>query len=244
MSDDRSALKGGQEGLEARLTRLVRSSAGENMIRRLNVADWLSLGALLWAWVAALLLVNGQPNFAIVAVMAGFVFDKLDGYYARRYDLDSAFGRQIDSFIDIFVYLVPAALLYHVAMAPAGPLRDVVSLAVGFTVLMFGGLRLVRHNDEGFDTDADETSYYIGTTVVHTHIVVLANYFLLAFSVPLWNGWLAGLTIVAVCPLMTSRYRAAKTDFGHALVAAFGALTVALALVLEFGLPAWVGLGP
>jgi CDP-diacylglycerol--serine O-phosphatidyltransferase len=206
------------------------------MVRRLGVPDWLSLGALLWAWVGALLIVNGQPNWAILAVMGGFVFDKLDGYYARSRGVDSAFGRQIDSFIDIFVYLVPAALLYHVAMAPGGPWRPVVSVAVGFTVLMFGGLRLVRHNDEGFGEDDGSSSYYVGTTVVHTHIVVLANYFLLAYGVPLWNGWFAGLTIVAVCPLMTSRYKAYKTSFGHWLVAAMGGVTIALALALEFGL--------
>jgi CDP-diacylglycerol--serine O-phosphatidyltransferase len=235
MSDDRSALRG-NEPLDARVARLVRDSTGENMVTRLNVADWLSLGALFWAWVGALLLVNGEPNWAIVAVMAGFVFDKLDGYYARRFDLDSSFGRQIDSFIDIFVYLVPAALLYHVSMTPAGGLGDLASVVVGFTILMFGGLRLVRHNDEGFVEDDEETAYYIGTTVVHTHLVVLANYFLLALNVPLWNGWLAGLSIVLVCPLMTSRYKAAKTDFGHALVAAIGGLTVALALALEYGL--------
>jgi CDP-diacylglycerol--serine O-phosphatidyltransferase len=235
MSDDRSAL-GGSDGPDAKLARLVRSSAGDNMVTRLNVADWLSLGALFWAWIGALLLVDGEPNWAIVAVMAGFVFDKLDGYYARRFDLDSSFGRQIDSFIDIFVYLVPAALLYHVAMSPPGTFHAAVSVVVGFAILMFGGLRLVRHNDEGFVEDETDTSYYVGTTVVHTHIVVLANYFLLALGVPLWNGWLAGLSIVLVCPLMTSRYRAAKTSAGHALVGVFGAVTVALALALQFGL--------
>jgi CDP-diacylglycerol--serine O-phosphatidyltransferase len=235
MSDDRSALRGNDDP-DARLTRLVRSSAGENMITRLNVADWLSLGALFCAWIGALLLVNGEPNWAIVAVMAGFVFDKLDGYYARRFDLDSSFGRQIDSFIDIFVYLVPAALLYHVAMAPGGVTGDVVSAVVGFTIIMFGGLRLVRHNDEGFVEDDADTAYYVGTTVVHTHLVVLVNYFLLALSAPLWNWWLAAASIVAVCPLMTSRYKAAKTSLGHALVGAFGAGTVALAMALQFGL--------
>jgi CDP-diacylglycerol--serine O-phosphatidyltransferase len=236
MSDDGRPALAGNEGVGARVARLVRSTTGDNMVTRLNVADWLSIGALFWSWVAALLLVNAEPNWAIVAVMAGFVFDKLDGYYARRFELDSSFGRQIDSFIDIFVYLVPAALLYHVAMAPAGPLRDPASLLVGFSVLMFGGLRLVRHNDEGFGRDEeDEDRYYIGTTVVHTHLVVLVNYFLLAFGVPLWNGWLAGLTIVAVCPLMTSRYKAYKSDLGHAFVAVVGAATVALALALEYG---------
>jgi CDP-diacylglycerol--serine O-phosphatidyltransferase len=114
-------------------------------------------------------------------------------------------------------------------MAP----HPVASVVVGFVVLMFGGLRLVRHTAEGFGDD-DDASYYVGTTVVHTHLVVLANYFLIRLVAP-WNGWLAGLSILLVCPLMTSEYRAYKTDVGHRLVAGFGAVAVALCLALEFG---------
>ncbi|MGB9956650.1 CDP-alcohol phosphatidyltransferase family protein [Haloferax prahovense] len=230
MTDElRSALRGRLDAVDARASEVVRSSTGENMISRLGTADWLSLGALFWAWVGAILFVSGEPNWAIVAVLAGFAFDKADGYYARKTGTASAFGRQIDSFIDIFAYLVSAALLYHVALAP----NPVVSAVVGFVVLTFGGLRLIRHNSEGFG-DEGGTSYYHGTTVVHTHLVVLANYFLLQF-VPLWNGWVAGATIVAVCPLMTSDYKAYKTDAGHVLVGVAGVLTVAGCLALEFG---------
>jgi CDP-diacylglycerol--serine O-phosphatidyltransferase len=60
-------------------------------------------------------------------------------------------------------------------MAP----NDVASLVVGFLLLAFGGLRLIRHSSEGFGSDG-ETSYYHGTTVVHTNLVVVANYFLVA----------------------------------------------------------------
>jgi CDP-diacylglycerol--serine O-phosphatidyltransferase len=230
MSDDGRSAVGRTERLDARVTRLVRSSTDGNMIHRLNAADWLSLTALFWGWVGAVLLVTGEPNWAILAVLVGFVFDKLDGYYARKRGLSSPFGRQIDSFIDVFVYLVPAALLYHAAMAP----HPLVSAVVGFVVLAFGGLRLVRHSSEGFG-EAGSTSYYVGTTVVHTHLVVLANYFLVALLGP-WDGWLAGATVVAVCPLMTSRYRAYKTDLGHGLVGLAGAVAVGLALGLEYGL--------
>ncbi|RYJ14796.1 phosphatidylserine synthase [Halogeometricum borinquense] len=229
-SEGRSARGGWTERLDTRARRVVRSSTGDNMIQRLTVADWLSLAALFWAWVGAVLFVQGEVNWGIVAVLGGFVFDKLDGYYAREHGTPSSFGRQIDSFIDIFTYLVSAALVYHVAMRP----HWIASAVVGFVVLMFGGLRLIRHNDEGFVGDGD-TSYYHGTTVVHTHLIVLVNYFLLQF-VPFWNGWVAGLTIVAVCPLMTSEYKAPKTDNAHFLVAVGGAVTVALCLGLELGI--------
>jgi CDP-diacylglycerol--serine O-phosphatidyltransferase len=231
MSDeDISAIRGVIDGLDGRATRVIESSREGNMIGRLGGADWLSLGALFCAWVGVVLFLRGEPNWAIVATLAGFVFDKLDGFYARRTGATSRFGRGIDSFVDVFVYLVSGALLYHFTMAP----HPVASVAVGFVLLTFGGLRLVRHTTEGFGSDGDG-SYYVGTTVVHAHVVVLANYFLVSLVEP-WNGWIAGATVVAVCPLMTSRYRAYKTDVGHWLVAGAGGLAVVLALAIEFGL--------
>lgn len=223
-----STIRGVIDGLDGRAARVIESSREGNMVTRLGGADWLSLGALFCAWVGGVLFLRGEPNWAVLATLAGFVFDKLDGFYARRTGETSRFGRAIDSFIDVFVYLVSAALLYHYTMAP----HPVASVVVGFVVLMFGGLRLVRHTTEGFGTEGGD-SYYVGTTVVHTHVVVLANYFLMVFTP--WNGWLAGVTILAACPLMTSQYRAYKTDVGHWLVAGVGAVAVALCLAIEFG---------
>ncbi|WP_251341570.1 CDP-alcohol phosphatidyltransferase family protein [Haloplanus halophilus] len=224
-----STIRGVIDGLDGRATRMIESSRDGNMVARLGGADWLSLGALFCAWVGGVLFLRGEPNWAILATLAGFGFDKLDGFYARWTGESSRFGRGIDSFIDVFVYLVSGALLYHYTMAP----HPVASVVVGFVLLMFGGLRLVRHTAEGFGSE-DDTSYYVGTTVVHTNVVVLANYFLIRLVDP-WNGWLAGLSILLVCPLMTSQYHAYKTDVGHWLVAGFGAVAVALCLAIEFG---------
>jgi len=200
-----------------------------NVLRRLTGADCISLAALFVGWGAALLFLRGEPNWALLATFGAFLLDKLDGWWARRTGVASSFGRQLDSYIDVFVYLVPGALLYHVAVSPA----PAVSLVVGFAVLAFGGLRLIRHNAEGFGSDGG-ASYYHGTTVVHTAFVVVANYFLVALVVP-WNGWLAGAVVVAVCPLMVSDYKAYKTDTSHLLAGAGAALAGALALALKLG---------
>ncbi|MEF8785243.1 MAG: CDP-alcohol phosphatidyltransferase family protein [Haloarculaceae archaeon] len=198
-------------------------------LSRLSGADYLSLAALFAAWTSALLILDGAPNWGLVAMFVAFFFDKLDGFYARRYGEPSPFGRQVDSFIDIFTYLVTAALLYHVALAP----NTLVSALVGFTVVCFGGLRLVRHNDEGFQSTG-ETSYYRGTTVVHTNVVVVANY-LLALFIAEWTWWLATVPILLSCPLMVSEYRAFKTVWGHVLVGAFGVAVGTVSVLLALG---------
>lgn len=210
--------------------RRVTNAAGRtDVVGQLTGADYISLAALFVGWGSALLFVRGDVNVAILAMFGAFFLDKLDGWYARRTGTSSPFGRQVDSFIDIFAYLVPGVLLYHVALAP----NAVASLVVGFLVFAFGGLRLVRHNDEGFGTDGGD-SFYHGTTVVHTNLAVVANYFAAAF-VGAWNGWAAGVVVCAVCPLMVSDYKAYKTNVSHALAGLAVVVAGSLAVALELG---------
>jgi len=200
-----------------------------SILQELNSADLLSLVALFVAWSSVLVFIAGEPNWAILAMFVAFVFDKLDGYWARRRGISSKFGRQIDSYVDVFAYLVTGALLFHYELAP----NRFVSAFVGFAVIAFGGLRLVRHNMEGFDSDGD-TSYYHGTTVVHTNVVVVLNYLLVSF-VGFWNGWLAATTVLVACPLMVSDYRSPKTYWSHVVLGLFAAVVATLVLLIEYG---------
>jgi CDP-diacylglycerol--serine O-phosphatidyltransferase len=220
------------EVVERRFERRGTWFGEDNVVRRLTVADYVSLVALLFGWTCVVLFALGEPYWAVLAMLVGYGFDKLDGYVARRLGVSSPFGRQVDSYIDVFVYLVPAALAYHYTLSPH-PLATVV---VGFAVLAFGGLRLVRHNDEGFlENEAGESCYH-GTTVVHTNVVVVACSLVAAvLALPTLWGWLAGALVVAVCPLMVSEYRAPKTDTAHAVGGVVVLVVAATALALEYG---------
>lgn len=209
--------------------RFVQSTDRTNVLARLTGADYVSLGALLVGWGCSLLLLRGEVNLALLVMFGGFLLDKADGWWARRSGVSSPFGRRLDSFIDVFVYLVPGALLYHYAVSP----HPVASLVVGFLVLAFGGLRLIRHNSEGFGDDGGD-SFYHGTTVVHTNLVVVANYFLVVL-VAEYSGLVAGVTIAAACPLMVSDYKAYKTDASHLLAGVVALVAAGLALALELG---------
>ena len=204
------------------------SSVGMGLLGRLTGADYLSLVALFFAWTSAVLLLQEAIHAGIVVMFGAFLFDKLDGYYARKRGISSPFGRQVDSFIDVFAYLVTGALLYHVALSPT----LWMSVVVGFAVLSFGGLRLVRHASEGFGESGD-TSYYVGWTVVHVNFVVLATFYLALF-VPWFDGWLAAVPIVAACPLMVSGYKSFKTTVSHALAGLFVLVALALSCLAVF----------
>jgi len=225
----REAIRGAWDRVEPRNRRVTDTADRTDVFQQLTGADYISLAALFVAWASALLFLRGEPTWALLVMFGAFALDKLDGWYARRTGTSSPFGRQVDSFIDVFAYLVPAALLYHYVLAP----HVLASLVVGFLILAFGGLRLIRHNSEGFGSDGD-ASFYHGTTVVHTNLLVVAN-FLLASVLGVWNGWVAGVLIAASCPLMVSDYKAYKTDVSHVLAGLVVVLTAGLTLAIEFG---------
>lgn len=225
----REVIRGAWDRVEPRNRRVTDTADRTDVFSQLTGADYISLAALFVAWASALLFVRGEHAWALVVMFGAFALDKLDGWYARRSGTSSPFGRQVDSFIDVFAYLVPAALLYHFALAP----HIVASLVVGFLILAFGGLRLIRHNSEGFGNDGD-TSYYHGTTVVHTNLLVVGNYLAVA-TLGFWNGWLAGVLVAAACPLMVSDYKAYKNDVSHVLAGTVAVVAGLLALAIEFG---------
>lgn len=216
-----------RDAVVARAARRWDESVGIGPFERLTGADYLSLVALLFAWSSAVLFLRGEVNYGILVMFGAFLFDKADGYYARTRGVASPFGRQIDSFIDVFAYLVTGALLYHVALSPT----PWMTVLVGFVVFAFGGLRLVRHATEGFGED-DGTSYYVGLTVVHVNFAVLASYYLDLF-VAGWNGWLGAIPILVVAPLMVSGYKSYKTHAGHALAGTLALLAAGVSLYLE-----------
>ncbi|WP_335999051.1 CDP-alcohol phosphatidyltransferase family protein [Halorientalis halophila] len=230
MADEKNHVRAAVRDVRRRVDRRKPSGDEEYLLFRLGIADYISLVALFFGWTATILVVSGEPNWALVTMLVAFAFDKLDGFYARTFGEPTTMGRHIDAFIDVFTYLVPAVALYHFVLSP----HTSLSVVVGFVVLAFGLLRLVRFASEGLEDD-DGTSYYRGITVVHVNVLVVANYFLAAF-VGFWNGWLAAASILLAAPLMISNYRSYKTASSHTVVALLALLLVGLALVLEFGL--------
>jgi CDP-diacylglycerol--serine O-phosphatidyltransferase len=93
-----------------------------------------------YAFVAVL---NEQFYFAAWAIVAGMVFDGLDGRIARLTKTTSAFGEQYDSLADIITFgMAPAFLAYSWVLKPFGRLGWMAA----FLFLLCAALRLARFN--------------------------------------------------------------------------------------------------
>jgi len=138
--------------------------------------DLLTLASLMLSGLGLLAAMHGLLTLAIGLMLLAMFVDMLDGLLARRLGLESEFGRYLDSFCDVFAYLVlPLFVLYQFGM------QDPFSLIALFAFLASGLLRLSRFNIISTVEEAG-VHYHLGLQVIWSHLVVV-----LAF--PLWH-WL------------------------------------------------------
>jgi len=145
----------------------------------LNLPNVISFLTLFFAWISILLLLNDRFYLSFSLILLAFILDALDGYLARKLGQESQFGRQLDGFIDVFVFLIYPALSFHLFFG----LKDFASTIIIFAYIATGIFRLVRFNIIGF-TSAPERNQlsYPGLPVFCNHITVLLLLVLLQFS--------------------------------------------------------------
>lgn len=133
-------------------------------------------------------------HFSCFLILAAILCDALDGKLARKLDVKSEFGAQMDTFADAVSFgLAPAAIIFNTSFLPlpfSGPLS--IGLAIGYAGSVI--FRLVRFSQAGHQSSFDGLPSPIGAAVV---ILASVSHFL---STPIV---LVGV-IVAVAALMAS----------------------------------------
>ena len=177
----------------------------EHFIVSLNWIDVITLISLLLACLGLLAALHGRLSLAIAMMLLGMFTDMVDGALARskiNVRGETEFGRYLDSFCDVFVYLIlPMFVLYQFGM------QDWLSLAALFAFLTGGVLRLSRFNMLGAIEEAG-VKYHLGLPVIWSHLLVV-----LAF--PVWFWWgdsmryliAAALLVMSVFMIRNLRFR-------------------------------------
>lgn len=169
------------------------------MLRRLALADYVTLVGLAVGWTAVSLFVRGHPDAATLALLVAFLCDKGDGLLARR-GHGSPLGSQLDALADVVIYLIPTAVVVSNLLARS----PVYGGIAGAIVVAFGVLRLARHSVDGATADG-ETPYYRGITAFHVAAWALTvRLTVVLTTVPALIG---AASIVVVTPLMIAPFR-------------------------------------
>lgn len=140
-----------------------------NKTKLLTYPSMISFLALFLAWIAITLLLNSYFYFSVSVILIAFVCDTLDGFLARKLNQESAFGRDLDSHVDVFIYLLYPALSFYTVFG----LNDFKSVTVIFLYLAAGIFRLIRFNASGSVTIGEKGhTAYIGLPVYYNLIMI------------------------------------------------------------------------
>ena len=119
---------------------------------KMQTANILTLFNLSLGGLAILAILNDQLNISVVLIFLAALADRFDGMIARKLNIESELGRQLDSMCDIVSFgMAPALLIYQ------GILIDFGAPGAVFTILYIacGAYRLARFNiteNNGFFT--------------------------------------------------------------------------------------------
>ena len=133
--------------------------SGQHLIVRLNRVDLLTLSGVFSVSLAVWLTLNSRPLLATAVLFTAMLADALDGIWARNRGVLREFGRYLDGFMDVLVYLVAPALIWH------------HTLLSGWSALLLplmivsGCIRLAVFNQAGTTETASGKPAYIGMPV-------------------------------------------------------------------------------
>jgi CDP-diacylglycerol---serine O-phosphatidyltransferase len=144
----------------------------QHLIIRLNRVDLLTLSATLSVSLALWLTLNHKPFSATTILFLAMLADALDGIWARRRGVLREFGRYLDGFMDVLVYLVAPALIWHHTL-----LTDWSALLLPLLIAC-GCIRLAVFNQAGTTETPSGKPAYTGMPVFWS-LFILAGSLLL-----------------------------------------------------------------
>ena len=151
---------------------------------KINVPCTVSFFALFFSWIGIVLLLNDQFYYSFAIILIAFILDALDGFIARKLKQESEFGRQLDSYVDIFIYLLYPALAYYLFFE----LRDIFSVGMLYLFLSCGIFRLSRFNVSGLiDSSKKDFKAYGGLPTYFNHLPLISILFLKVVGVKFFS---------------------------------------------------------
>jgi len=91
---------------------------------------------------------SGNYTLAGILILIGTVLDRLDGHVARKYDIASEMGKQLDSLADVITFgLAPALTIFMLSFSDTAVLGYLMTIIF----VVCGAYRLARFNIMSYD---------------------------------------------------------------------------------------------
>lgn len=153
-------------------------------MKKFNVADWFSIYRIAAVPVILVVIFLGKRNLAGWLLMISFLTDAIDGYIARKKNIETKRGASLDSTGDALTFLVGVFGLYYFGLDKI--LDHFVIISIGLGLYLF---QLVL----GFIRYGRSSSLHTYSAKV---AAVLQGAFIIVFHVYEWLPWLFWIAIV------------------------------------------------
>ncbi len=160
----------------------------ERYLIRLNRVDLITISGVMTSMIAATLALKGNLYLATALLYLAMLADALDGILARKLGLERDFGRYLDSFMDVLIYLIVPSLIFYLS-GLNGWKAFCLLIMIGC-----GCIRLAVFNQIG-NVQEEKGPAYLGMPVFWS-LFILAAYLLLAMLVP--PIWLQPILIISL----------------------------------------------
>ncbi|GEK29742.1 CDP-diacylglycerol--serine O-phosphatidyltransferase [Kurthia zopfii] len=150
-----------------------------------NLANLITLGNISFGGAAVMATINESYSNAVLFILIAALLDRYDGKVARKYNLESELGKQLDSMSDIISFgVAPAILMYEVTLTDFGSLGMIVAVFY----IACGAFRLARFNV----TESD--GYFTGLPITAAGAILTVSYF--------FSGWLSPTFFLILFPVL------------------------------------------
>ncbi|MDY0320363.1 MAG: CDP-alcohol phosphatidyltransferase family protein [Arcobacteraceae bacterium] len=168
-----------------------------------NLATFMNITAGL---LAIYFLTHGQFLGAILFAWIGGAFDIIDGKIARKYNLSTPFGVQLDSFADFLSFvLVPVFFIFFAIFEGKEEFLNFFVVAGVFIYYVISGLRRLIHfnltNDAG-----SVTKYFTGVPTPLGAILMMLVYIGWEVGI-LFNEYIVLGFVVIIASLLNSKLK-------------------------------------
>lgn len=132
-----------------------------------QTANALTLLNLSFGILAIIFSIHEHYNISLTLIFLAALSDRFDGMVARRFDIVSEFGKQLDSLCDLISFgIAPSLLIYHSILSES---ITIGSVAVVIYIVC-ASIRLARFNVQ------ENTSYFIGIPITLAGILLTFSY--------------------------------------------------------------------
>ncbi|CAA6806985.1 MAG: CDP-diacylglycerol--serine O-phosphatidyltransferase (EC [uncultured Sulfurovum sp.] len=172
---------------------------------RFNLANLITFGNIAAGLIAIHFIVNGDFFTAIILAWIAGALDIADGKVARKYNLSTEFGIQVDSYADFISFVVmPSFLLYYAITAGASEMTQLI-LGLVFIVYIIAGLRrLIEFNMKS--EEGVVTKFFEGVPTPLGAILLWVLYLLFSYDI-IANAYVIAVFVAVIAWALNSKLK-------------------------------------